>query len=101
MKREFVKTVPYNQVKFKWISDHYDIHLKGSCMLNGKLHEFENDYPKEGEEMRVRIYRLNFITRLKWYWNNGNLRNLQAIIGHIMVENQIKVFNIEAQNGYI
>ena len=68
MKRELLKTLPYSEVNFRWVSDHYDIHLKGSCMLNGILHEFENDYPDDDEEMVVRIYRIDLKSKLEWYW---------------------------------
>jgi len=70
MKRKFIKTLPYDEVDFKWISNHYDVHLKGSCMFNGSLHEFENDYPEDFDsEMMVRIYKLDLLSKLKWYWD--------------------------------
>jgi hypothetical protein len=68
MKRELIKTLPYDKVDFRWISSHYDVHLKGSCMINGSLHEFENDHPEDDKEMMVRIYKLDLISKLKWYW---------------------------------
>lgn len=74
MKRELIKTIPYNEVKFKWISNHYDVHLNGSCIFNGKLCEFENKLPgynedtDEWDEMFVKIYKLDFISKIKLYW---------------------------------
>lgn len=69
MKRELVKILPYNDVDFRWISSHYDVHLNGSCMFNRSLHEFENDYPEDYDsEMMVRIYKLDLLSKLKWYW---------------------------------
>ncbi len=74
MKRELIKTLPYNEVKFRWISNHYDVHLNGTCMYNGDLCEFENKYPDyneetdDWEEMYVKIYKLDLISKLKWYW---------------------------------
>lgn len=68
IKRKLIKTLPYNEVNFRWISNHYDVHLNGTCMINGSLHEFENDYPEEDEHMLVRIYELDLISKLKWYW---------------------------------
>lgn len=40
MKRELIKTLPYDKVDFRWISDHYDVHLNGSCeheWMNSRL----------------------------------------------------------------
>ena len=68
MKRVLIKTLPYEKIDFRWINKHYDVHLNGSCMFNGSLHEFENDYPEENEEMFVRIYKLDWLSKLKWYW---------------------------------
>ena len=72
MKKELIKTLPYDEVKFRWVSNHYDVHLNGTCTYNGDLCEFENKYPEyieetdEMEEMFVKIYKLNFIGKLKW-----------------------------------
>jgi hypothetical protein len=74
MKRELIKTLSYNEVKFRWISDHYDVHLKGTCMYNGELCEFENECPNyneetdDCEEMFVKIYKIDLISKLKCYW---------------------------------
>lgn len=67
MKQELVKILPYDKIDFRWISSHYDVHLNGSCMLDGILHEFKNDYPDDDEEMMVRIYKLDLISKIKWY----------------------------------
>ena len=32
--------VPYEEVKFSWITDHYDIHLTGFCVYEGKRCKF-------------------------------------------------------------
>ena len=107
MKRELIKTLPYNEVKFRWISNHYDVHLNGTCMYNGDLCEFENKYPgyneetDDCEEMFVKIYKLDLISKLNGIGNNGNLKNVLGIIGHILKENKVKVFIIESQNGYM
>lgn len=72
MKRELIKILPYDKVDFKWISNHWDVHLNGTCIYNGDLCEFENDYPSyneetdEWEEMMVRIYKLNYFEKAKW-----------------------------------
>jgi hypothetical protein len=72
--KELIKLLPYNEVKFRFIRDHWDVHLNGTCMYNGNLCEFENtspDYNEElddWEEMFVKIYKLDFIDKIKWYY---------------------------------
>lgn len=40
-KNKLIKSiVPYNNVKFKFIEDHYDIHLKGTCYYKNELCSF-------------------------------------------------------------
>ena len=62
MEREPIKTLPYNEVKFKFVSNHYDVHLNGSCLYENSICEFESD------EQWVKIYKLNWIEKLKWIW---------------------------------
>lgn len=70
--KKLIKILPYEEVKFKWVSNHWDVHLNGTCIYNGELCEFENKYPEydeetdEWEEMRVKIYQLDFLSKLKW-----------------------------------
>lgn len=72
--RNLVKILPYSEVNFRWVSNHYDAHLSGTCIYNDELHEFENeltgyDFEKDDwEEMFVKIYELDFISKLKWRW---------------------------------
>ena len=69
-----IKTLPYDEVKFRWVSNHYDIHLNGTCIYDDELCEFRGEYPDyneetdDWEEIFVKIYKLNFINKLKWYW---------------------------------
>lgn len=70
--KNLIATIPYKEVKFKWVSTHYDVHLNGTCIYNGELCEFENKYPDyneeidEFEEMQVKIYQLDLLNKLKW-----------------------------------
>lgn len=72
MKRIPIESIPYEQVKFKFVSSHYDIHLKGTCIFNGELCEFESDYLKDDDDddddIIVNIYKLTIIGKLKWYF---------------------------------
>ena len=67
-------TLPYSEVNFRFIYNHWDVHLGGTCMYNGELCVFENeapDYDKEADEwaeMYVRIYQVSFIDKLKLRW---------------------------------
>ena len=72
MSRTVIKVIPYDEVNFKWISNHWDVHLSGTCIYNGELCEFENSYPMynedtdEYEEMLVKIYKLDLLSKLAW-----------------------------------
>ncbi len=55
-------TCKYEDIKFVWISNHYDIHLSGLCRFDGKLHEFTVDYDtKKGV-----ISSINMIEKIRW-----------------------------------
>jgi len=67
--RKPIATVPYESVRFVWVTNHYDVHLHGTCIHKGKLCEFETDFPDfftELEHMMVRIYSLSFSDRIHW-----------------------------------
>lgn len=34
-------TIPYDQMKFVWVTNHYDIHWAGLCRVDGSLCRFE------------------------------------------------------------
>ena len=50
MEREPIKILPYDKVQFKFISDHYDVHLNGSCIYENSICEFKSDYPNYDED---------------------------------------------------
>lgn len=68
-----IADIKYDEVNFRFISDHWDVHLTGTCIYNGELCEFKNQYPDydeeldEWEEMIVEIYQLNLLEKFKWY----------------------------------
>lgn len=74
MRKTLIATLPYSEVNFRFVSNHWDVHLRGTCMYNGELCAFENeepDYDEEADEwaeMFVRIYRVGFIDKLKLRW---------------------------------
>lgn len=63
-----IALIKYDLVNFIWISNHHDIHLNGICDYLGNVCEFETDTKYIGEkDIYVKIYKLNFLERLKWY----------------------------------
>ena len=74
MEQKPIKILPYDKVQFKFISNHYGIHLNGSCIYENSICEFKSDYldynedKDEWKEQLVRIYKLNWIEKLKWVW---------------------------------
>lgn len=73
-KKELITTLPYSEVKFRWVCNHWDVHLNGTCIYNNELCEFENkasDYNEElddWDEMYVKIYKIDFLSKLRWYY---------------------------------
>ncbi len=75
--KNLIATIPYSEVNFKWISDHWDIHLNGTCIYNNKTCEFktiagEYKWNKETEEVDVitedvcEIYSLDEKDKKEW-----------------------------------
>lgn len=73
-KKHLLNIIPYNNVEFKFVTKHYDIHLKGTCIYDGKLCEFNSIYPDWNEENDcfeetfTEIYELNLFQKIKWLW---------------------------------
>jgi hypothetical protein len=69
-----ITTLPYNEVKFKFITNHYDYHLDGSCIYENSICKFSCEYPQWNEdiddydEALVNIYKLSFFEKLKYIW---------------------------------
>lgn len=71
---KLINTIPYGQTKFKWVSNHYDLHLQGLCTYNGKTCYFqtlEGDWDEEKDEWNesfCEIYKLSLREKWKWFW---------------------------------
>jgi hypothetical protein len=69
---KLITTIKYNEVDFKFISSHYDLHLDGTCLYNKKLCQFKTilgDWNKEKDEWEYdfcQIYELNLKEKIKW-----------------------------------
>jgi hypothetical protein len=71
---KLLKTILYNDVRFRFISNHYDIHLYGTCIDNNRLCYFKtldgvyDEEKDEWEDFRCEIYSLNILENIKWRW---------------------------------
>jgi hypothetical protein len=67
---ELITTIPYEEVDFNFITNHYDVHLHGTCVYKGDLCAFytHREYSDESDEIIeiVSIYKLTFIEKLRW-----------------------------------
>lgn len=57
--------VPYDQVEWVWISNHYDIHLDGLCRFEGELSRFET-WESDSDNPVCRIFRLSALQKVSW-----------------------------------
>jgi hypothetical protein len=67
---ELITTIPYEEVDFNFITNHYDVHFHGTCIYKGDLCAFytHREYSDESDEIIeiVSIYKLTFIEKLRW-----------------------------------
>ena len=70
-----VDTIPYNQMDFVWVSNHYDIHLSGLCKHKENLCWFVTEgldkYDEENDEWvmpNCNIYSLTLSEKIKLKW---------------------------------
>lgn len=55
-----IATIPYDEVDFVWISDHYDIHLSGLCKMANTFFWFETIVNSYNVDVKCNIYMLSF-----------------------------------------
>ena len=64
-----IVTLPYDEVDFVWVSNHYDVHLEGLCKMGNTLFWFKtNNYPNHfafDENLKCDIYMLSFLEEMK------------------------------------
>ena len=58
--------VPYEDMRFVWVSDHCDVHLAGLCRVDGKLVRFETVGLDRGQELECMLYPLTASERRQW-----------------------------------
>ncbi len=69
-------TVKYQDIKFVWVSGHWDFHRDGICTFNGELCRFtcddETDDGWETSKIVGSIYALTPAQRRRWLWRKKN-----------------------------
>lgn len=62
--------VPYNQVDWVWVSDHYDLHLSGLARHDGVLMRFQTPQfywcNRRVLTPQVRMFRMSFAEKCRW-----------------------------------
>lgn len=64
--------IPYKKVNFLWITNHYDVHLSGLCVINNKICLFNTivDYDTgeydSYDDLMCKITQLTFLEKLKF-----------------------------------
>ena len=63
-----IATIPYDDVKFIWVNNHYDVHLSGLCKMGNTLFYFKTiDYYGDDDlDLKCEIYMLSFLEEMKW-----------------------------------
>lgn len=62
MSESLLEVISYGDAEWVWVSDHYDIHLKGLLRYEGRLCRFETNY----ETAEVSIYSLRPDEKVRW-----------------------------------
>jgi hypothetical protein len=71
---KLINTIPYNQTQFKFVSNHYDLHLEGLCTYKGETCYFQtlqgnwNEENDEWDQSFCEIYKLSIGEKWKWFW---------------------------------
>jgi len=60
-----IATIPYEEVDFVWISNHFDVHISGLCRMGNTLFAFQTLNPWE-DDLECEIYMLNPWDEFKW-----------------------------------
>ena len=60
-----IATLPYDEIDFVWITDHYDIHLSGLCKMGNTLFWFETETKGKHKKLNCKIFMLTFWEDIK------------------------------------
>jgi hypothetical protein len=66
-----IATLPYDDIDFVWVNNHYDVHISGLCRLGFGLFYFktinhESYFEDDDKELMCEIYDLTFREDIKW-----------------------------------
>ena len=80
-----ITTIPYNKTNFKFISNHYDLHLEGLCIYEGKTCYFKtlqgdwNEEKDNWDESFCEIYKFSLYEKWNWFWKQ---KKFEWMIGY-------------------
>lgn len=61
-----IATLPYDEIDFVWVSNHYDVHISGLCKLGFSLFYFKTINHDSDEELMCEIWMLSFMEEIRW-----------------------------------
>jgi len=61
-----IATLPYDDIDFVWVSNHYDVHISGLCRLGFSLFYFKTINHDSDEELMCDVYMLSTTEEIKW-----------------------------------
>jgi hypothetical protein len=63
-------TLPYDEIDFVWVGNHYDVHLSGLCKMGNTLFYFKTinyeDLYDDDKDLMCEIYDLTFWEDVRW-----------------------------------
>jgi hypothetical protein len=65
----YIATLPYDELDFVWVNNHYDVHLSGLCRLGFTLFYFKTNHEDlydEDKELTCEVYMLSWTEEIKW-----------------------------------
>ncbi len=67
---KLIATLPYNEINFVWVSNHYDVHISGLCKMGNTLFYFKTinyeSYFENDKELMCEVYMLSTTEEIKW-----------------------------------
>jgi hypothetical protein len=61
-----IATLPYDEINFVWVNNHYDVHISGLCKLGFSFFYFKTINHDSDEELMCEVYMLSTVEEIKW-----------------------------------
>jgi hypothetical protein len=64
-----IATLPYDELDFVWVNNHYDVHLSGLCRLGFTFFYFKTNHEDlydDDKELTCEVYMLSWMEEIKW-----------------------------------